>query len=207
MTQDALRLQLEMKHVAEQQSEALASVGSWLCTVGEAEERMLRERRARPRPREAVVAARAAAPLGPCGVPLDPLDALHEDGNAAMGAAQYAKAADLYTRVLCGRPGSVAALANRSLANLKLHDFSGCIVDATLALRSEPTHVKCWFRRAQARNSLGQHAFALADLSVAHALDPGNKTTLVELRKTEEMVKSCRRRRPDVAIPLTEEEI
>ena len=107
--------------------------------------------------------------------------------------------------MLCARPHSTAALANRSLAYLKLKDHCACIADATLALRRDAAHVKCWLRRATARNALGQHAFALADLGAAHALDPGNKTVLAELRKTTEMAKACRRRRPDMAIPIVEE--
>jgi tetratricopeptide (TPR) repeat protein len=122
-----------------------------------------------------------------------------------MAAGQYARAVGLYTRVLCGRPRSTAALANRSLAHLKLKDHCACIADATLALRQDAAHVKCWLRRATARSALGQHALALSDLEVAHALDPGNKTALAELRKAAEMVKACRRRRPEMAIRLEEE--
>ena len=223
-----MQLQLDMKRMSEQQSEALADVGAWLNGAGAAEEEMLRRRRAaRARPAEAPAvravaqgggagspAAAGAAPLGgsvgapktaDAGAAVDPLDALHEDGNAAMGAGLYARAVGLYTRVLCGRPHSTAALANRSLAHLKLRDHCACIADATLALRQDPAHVKCWLRRATARNALGQHAFALSDLEVASALDPTNKTAQAELRKTAEMVKACRRRRPEMVIRIQED--
>jgi tetratricopeptide (TPR) repeat protein len=193
--------------MAEQQTEALADVGAWLSGAGAAEEEMLRQRRARGLPRQAVAPrAGAGAPAQGSAAPLvDPLDAMHEEGNQAMGQSQYDRAVSLYTRVLFGRPQSIAALANRCLAHLKLQSHGACIADATLALRLDPTHIKCWHRRALARNALGQHALALADLGVAHALEPANKTVLAEQRKTAELVKACRRRRPEMLIQVVEE--
>lgn len=122
-----------------------------------------------------------------------------------MASGAYSRALGIYTRVLCTRPTSIPALANRCLAYLKLKDYSSCVVDATLALRLDPTHTKSWMRRATARNALGQHTLASNDLAVAHALEPTNRLVLQELRKTEELKKAAERRRPEVNIPVVEE--
>ena len=122
-----------------------------------------------------------------------------------MASGEYSRAAGLYTRVLCARQGHAAALANRSLAFLKLGQHRSCVADATLALRLNPAHVKSWLRRAAAREALGQHALAARDLSVALALEPGNRGALQELRKTNESIKAARRRTPEVRLRVVVE--
>ena len=123
-----------------------------------------------------------------------------------MAAGEFSRAAGLYTRVLCARQGHVAALANRSLAFLKLGQHRNCVADATLALRLNPAHTKSWLRRAAAREALGQHALAARDLAVALALEPGNRGALQEQRKTNESIKAAQRRTPEVQLRVVEAE-
>ena len=218
--EDAISQQLSMRQLAEEQASVLSEVGSWLATVSEKEGEMLSKARAQRRaasratgssPTTITSAATTATATATASVssPItslaDPVDQLHADGNAAMASGAYSRALGIYTRVLCTRPTSVPALANRCLAYLKLKDYSSCVVDATLALRLDPTHTKSWMRRATSRNALGQHTLAASDLAVAHALEPTNRLVLQELRKTEELKKAAERRRPEVTIPLVEE--
>lgn len=192
--------QAAIRRAAEEQSSALSSMTSWLEAVAQQEAEML----ARPRGARAGVRASATPAAPPCGGGAapggDPIDALHEEGNAAMAAGQFSRAAGLYTRVLCARQGHVAALANRSLAFLKLSQYRNCVADATLALRLSPAHTKSWLRRAAAREALGQHALAARDLAVALALEPGNRGALQELRKTNESIKAAQKRAPEVQL-------
>jgi tetratricopeptide (TPR) repeat protein len=191
--------QTNMREMAEEQAAALASVGGWLSTVTEKEEEMLKTRAQRRR-----VAATGAVDRSRSlkESPSDPIDELHEDGNAAMASGSYERAVGFFTRVLCSRPTSVPALANRSLAYLKMKDYISCIADATLALRYDPFHIKSWMRRASSRNALGQHQLASTDLAVAFAIEPTNKTIITEIRKTEEFKRSIQKRKPEVDIPL-----
>jgi tetratricopeptide (TPR) repeat protein len=201
--------QAAVRRAAEEQSSALNSMTSWLGAVAQKEAEMLSRPRAAARGPRGPSAA-APLPLAPptaAGAPVcDPIEALHEEGNAAMAAGQFSRAAGLYTRVLCARQGHVAALANRSLAFLKLGQHRSCVADATLALRLNPTHVKSWLRRAAAREALGQHSLAARDLSVVLALEPGNRGALQELRKTSESIKAAQRRAPEVQLRVVEKE-
>jgi tetratricopeptide (TPR) repeat protein len=127
------------------------------------------------------LAAWLARPAEAPPVPRTPA-ALRAEGNEAFGGGEYARAVELYTRAaeaaaaaaVDGGSGEAAlALSNRSLARLKLKDWRAAADDATAALRLDPTFVKSWERRAAARNALGQHAGAAADLRLAAALvDP-----------------------------------
>lgn len=58
---------------------------------------------------------------------------------------------------------------------LQLKEFVKAEADSDAALRVEPRHVKSLQRRAVARNALGKHRAALADLQYAAQIDPGSK--------------------------------
>ena len=188
-----------MRDMAEEQSAALEAVGGWLSSAHLKEEEMLQ----RAQRRRGAAPAAVTRSSHKDGVSLvDPIDALHEDGNLAMATECFERAIGFYTRVLCSRPCNVPALANRSLAYLKLKDYISCIADATLALRYDPFHTKSWMRRATSRNALGQHNLAAADLAVAHLIEPTNKTIIAEIRKTDEFKKASQKR--EVNIPVCE---
>jgi tetratricopeptide (TPR) repeat protein len=88
------------------------------------------------------------------------------------------------------------------MALLQLRDAPAAASDATQALQLDPTLVKCWLRRAAARNALGQHQAAERDLQAALLLQPDSREALAELRKTRENVRACRQRGPRVQLPL-----
>ena len=215
-----MELQHQLRAMAQEQSEALAGMGSWLSEVAAKEEQLLQRAAAGrssapPRAAAAPAAARgtapsssspsssAASPAGPAG-PGGVLERLREEGNAAVEAGDYSKAVALYSRVLLAEPAHQAALANRALAHLKLKAYSAAIMDATCALRLNPFHLKSWVRRATARNALGQHALAEQDLQAARALEPSNPAVLTECRKTAESVKAAQRRQQDVQLSILE---
>lgn len=53
------------------------------------------------------------------------------------------------------------------MASLKLKKFHAAEADCDAALRLEPAHIKSLQRRATARDALGKHRAALADLQLA----------------------------------------
>lgn len=190
-----IRAQASLRAVAEDQSSALASVGAWLSEVRTKEAALLSSRAPRRVPAVSAAATPTAAVRG------DALEGLREEGNAAIAAGDFARAAALYSRLLAARP-SFAPLANRALAHLKLHDYRGAIADATGALRLDPFHTKSWMRRAAARSALGQYTLAAADLAIARALEPTNKTVVTEARKMAESIKASQKRAPDVSVAV-----
>jgi tetratricopeptide (TPR) repeat protein len=194
-----IQTQVNLRAVAEDQSSALASVGTWLAEVRTKEATLLSSRAPRR-----VRTPSVAADGGPPANRGDVLEVLREEGNAAIAAGDYARAAALYSRVLAARP-SFAPLANRALAYLKLHDYRGAIADSTDALRMDAFHTKSWMRRAAARSALGQYALAASDLAIARALEPTNKTVLTEARKMAESIKAALNRAPDVTINVSDD--
>lgn len=60
-------------------------------------------------------------------------------------------------------------------AIVQLKEFRKAEADCDTALKLEPRHVKSLQRRAAARNALGKHRAALADLQNAVEIDPSSK--------------------------------
>lgn len=58
---------------------------------------------------------------------------------------------------------------------VQLKEFGKAEADCDTALKLDPRHVKSLQRRAAARNALGKHRAALADLQNAAEIDPSSK--------------------------------
>jgi len=61
--------------------------------------------------------------------------------------------------------------SNRAMCMLKLREWRKAERDAGLALGVDAGHVKSYMRRAAARNALGLHRAAMADLEAAREVD------------------------------------
>jgi tetratricopeptide (TPR) repeat protein len=192
-------LQAQVRAQAQAQADELEAVREWMSTIkGKDEAIAERKRAAAPR---AVAPAPAAltSPLRAAQSREGVAEAARQEGNVHMAAGDFRAAAAAYTRALAAAP-SWSAYANRAQAHASLKEHRPAVYDATAALRLNPTHVKSWYRRAAARNALGLHAAAERDLLVARLLEPANRSALVELRKTAEMVRSSERRAPDITL-------
>ncbi|CAJ1381444.1 unnamed protein product [Effrenium voratum] len=82
----------------------------------------------------------------------------------------------------------VALLANRSLACLKLEDWRECFVDASEALRFEPSHHKAMLRRGFALARMKRWGPAAKDLERAASRDPADKKASAELQMVRRML-------------------
>ena len=87
-------------------------------------------------------------------------DKLKAEGNALMGAGDFAGAVAKYGAALDADAGHYASRANRSLARLKLGDHAGAAADCDACLGHADAadmskRVKALFRRAEAREGLG----------------------------------------------------
>lgn len=82
----------------------------------------------------------------------------------------------------------VALLANRALACFKLEDWRECVVDASEALRFEPSHHKATLRRGFALARMKRWAAAARDLDLAVSLDPADKKAVAELQMARRML-------------------
>jgi hypothetical protein len=128
-----------------------------------------------------------------------------ERGNAEYKKGNFAAAVKSYTRCLGLKSKNYVAFSNRSMANLKLNEYSKAEQDASCALLIAPNHVKSLQRRATARVGQGKIRAAVSDLQ--HAVEyeaeqgqPPSKALSAELNKTKELLKNAVSRSPLVRL-------
>jgi len=107
-------------------------------------------------------------------------DIKKNEGNALFKKGKIEEAVKVYTTALrlCGSDAKeqavkVAILANRAHCYRQLYNHKGCIKDCDMALTIDPMNVKCYIRRAQARESIEKYDLALEDFDAANRLAPG----------------------------------
>ncbi|RHY12826.1 hypothetical protein DYB25_011732 [Aphanomyces astaci] len=156
------------------------------------------------RPKKAVTAApkKPSTPPPsppPVNVPRDLLE--KEDGNMHFKQGEIAAAVNCYSRSLSYNPRNPIVLSNRAMAHLKLQQFGKAEADCTAALAVDGGHVKSLVRRASARNALGKHHAAFADLESALKLDSTSKATIAtQLKSTRDLLKLAIKRTPTTKI-------
>ena len=101
-------------------------------------------------------------------------DALKEEGNTKLKTGDFAGAIDAYTRAIAVETAP-ALLGNRSLAHLKLKNFTACVEDCTAALQLDARYGKALYRRAQAREALDELSLAFTDIRELLRMEPANK--------------------------------
>jgi len=119
-----------------------------------------------------------------------------EIGNEYFKQGDFKQAVKYYTRSIGFNPRCSLAYSNRAMALLKLKDFSAAELDSSCAIEIDPSHVKSFSRRGTARNALGRHRAALLDFEEAARLEPNNKATQSEIRRTKEAIKASVKRAP-----------
>jgi tetratricopeptide (TPR) repeat protein len=101
-----------------------------------------------------------------------------EHYGAALAAA--ARAAGVASTAAAARATSLAVLANRAMVQLKANAWGAALADCEAALRLDPKHLKCHFRRGQALRSLGRLRDAVGCLDNVLALEPDNGMAIAE---------------------------
>jgi tetratricopeptide (TPR) repeat protein len=130
-------------------------------------------------------------------------------GNRAFASGDFAGAVVHYTRALGINPRYAVALSNRSLAYLKLKEYTRAEDDASTALQCGDTKpAKALLRRALARRGLGRLRDAMVDLLSVLESNPTNKEARQEMRKTRDMRRAASQRAPlrTVAVEIMHEQ-
>lgn len=98
-----------------------------------------------------------AAPktAGPSDADKADADALKSKGNAAMAKKDYTTAIDFYTQALKLNPNNPIYLSNRAAAYSSTGNYDEAIVDAQIAVDTDPKYTKAWSRLGLARFSKG----------------------------------------------------
>ncbi|CAM9157207.1 unnamed protein product, partial [Ectocarpus fasciculatus] len=129
-----------------------------------------------------------------------------ERGNDEFKSGNFNNAVKQYTKCLGMKVKNYIAFSNRAMAYLKLKEYIKAEADCTCAIDINPEHVKSLTRRATARNALGKHRSAIADLLAAEKIEPGNKAIKADLAKAREQLRNAVNRAPLVEIPVTSQE-
>lgn len=102
-----------------------------------------------------------------------------EEGNAAFKAGDWTDAIEAYTKAIkFGEQHKQLATfyKNRAAAYLKLEKFEQVVRDCDKALELEPNEPKALFRRAQAKEQLGQFEEAYRDAVTVWNVDKSDKS-------------------------------
>ncbi|KAK7239933.1 hypothetical protein SO694_00118021 [Aureococcus anophagefferens] len=115
--------------------------------------------------------------------------ALKATGNAHFAKGEDQKAIDAYTAALektDDAPLRVAILSNRAACHLRLEAFAACVADCDGALALDGSKAKAYYRRARARDGLGELADAFRDLKACVRLEPANREAVALARSVKE---------------------
>eukprot|EP00003_Mantamonas_plastica_P006135 TRINITY_DN1498_c0_g1_i10.p1 TRINITY_DN1498_c0_g1~~TRINITY_DN1498_c0_g1_i10.p1 ORF type:complete len:453 (-),score=174.89 TRINITY_DN1498_c0_g1_i10:1340-2698(-) len=112
-----------------------------------------------------------------------------ERGNKCYKNKQYAAAVECYTRSIELQPDNPAILfGNRAQAYLQMEFYAQAEADAAKAVELDPTYVKGYSRRGNARNGLGKYRAALEDFERVLELKPKDKETRKKVEKLRKLV-------------------
>jgi peptidylprolyl isomerase len=125
--------------------------------------------------------------------------AFKEAGTAAFKAGdfstaleKYADAANYCEGMEAGDAIALSCSLNSAQAALNTKDYSAAVTHSTAVLAKDPDNVKGLYRRAVARNHMGDPERALEDLLVAHQLDPSNNPVKVEHQKAKKLIQDAK---------------
>ena len=121
-------------------------------------------------------------------------------GNDEFKNGNFSVAVKQYTKCLGLKTNNYIAFSNRAMAYLKLKEYLKAETDCTCALKINSEHVKSLCRRATARNSLGKHRAAVADLLLAQEYEPSSKAIKSDLAKARELLRNAVNRAPLVPV-------
>ncbi|CAM9970461.1 unnamed protein product [Scytosiphon promiscuus] len=122
---------------------------------------------------------------------------LKEAGNKAFSQGDLDKAHELYSAALEQCSGECSTeedtlkatiLTNRAMVLFKQGKAEACVSDCTSAVEADPGRVKAYFRRALAREQLGEDGDALRDAKRVLELEPGNKEAVRAARRIKDKV-------------------
>uniref|UniRef100_A0A914VHH0 Protein unc-45 homolog B n=1 Tax=Plectus sambesii TaxID=2011161 RepID=A0A914VHH0_9BILA len=118
-------------------------------------------------------------PMAANGATVHSAEKLRDEGNAAFKSGDMAKAAERYTAGLAAASDDAQLKAtlhrNRAMVRLRLSDAVGSEADCTAALEFDRADPKALYRRALAREELGNVGEAFSDAKLALRFEPKDK--------------------------------
>jgi serine/threonine-protein phosphatase 5 len=126
-------------------------------------------------------------------LPQEVLD-LKEKGNQALMEGRSLQAINFYTEALetlgDENPNAII-LSNRAQAFIKVENYGLAIVDATLAIQTDPSYPKAYYRRGTAHFALCKAKKARKDFKSVCKLRPKDRDARLRYAECEKMVKEA----------------
>jgi serine/threonine-protein phosphatase 5 len=126
-------------------------------------------------------------------LPNDVLE-LKNKGNDALMAGHPLDAIGFYSEALDllgeENPNAII-LSNRAQAYIKVENYGLAIADATLAIKTDPTYPKAYYRRGTAEFALNKPKQARKDFKMVCKLRPKDKDARMRYAECEKMVKEA----------------
>lgn len=110
-------------------------------------------------------------------------------GNQELAKGHYLQAIELYSEGLQYRPTNAILLANRALAFIKVENYGLALLDSDLAIESEPSYAKGYYRRASANFALHHFKLARKDFRAVCKLTPKSKDARAKLAEVEKEIR------------------
>eukprot|EP00957_Ditylum_brightwellii_P001789 137550-Ditylum_brightwellii.AAC.1 len=110
----------------------------------------------------AAAAAAAAAKAVPDDAEAEALR-LKDLGNTALSEGHPLVAIQFYSTSLEYSPNNAIVLSNRAMAYIKVENYGLAILDATAAIKADPSYPKGFYRRGTAQFALGKAKAARKD--------------------------------------------
>lgn len=118
---------------------------------------------------------------------------LKDQGNAHFKAANYLKAAALYTQAIKLDPGNAALFSNRSAAFLNLVKLTKALADAEMTIKLKPTWEKGFFRKGCCLEAMERYEEALATYREALAQNPQSSEVATKVKRLTQVVREKKR--------------
>lgn len=117
---------------------------------------------------------------------------LKDKGNKALMAGHPLEAVGLYTEALdaLNAPNAII-LSNRAQAYIKVENYGLAIADATLAIETDPTYPKAYYRRGTAEFALSKAKQARKDFKMVCKLRPKDRDARSRYAECDKRVKEA----------------
>jgi serine/threonine-protein phosphatase 5 len=112
--------------------------------------------------------------------------------NTCFADNQIKEAISLYISALELNPSNHILYANRAFCHIKLENYGSAILDASEAIRRDPSYIKGYYRRGTANLALGKLKQAKWDFREACKIEPGNKEARSKLADCDKAMKKER---------------
>jgi serine/threonine-protein phosphatase 5 len=114
---------------------------------------------------------------------------LKDKGNEELAKGHYLEAIKLYSEALDLSPSDPIILSNRALAYIKVENYGLALQDADLAIESDASYAKGYYRRASANFALHHFKLARKDFRTVCKLTPKSRDAREKLKEVEKEIR------------------